>query len=155
MDAKRVQLELANGAESWTWPGSEGVNVGVRVFARGCVSARLTLDGKKLGESRFNLSNLTATFVVPFAPGEVLCINESQIVPNISASLTTAGSATKCLSADRSSLRAGDPNDLSYVTIEVLRRKSDRSDCGDSCQPQSWPHATRMERYTRIQRRLY
>ena len=109
--------------ESWTWAGWEGVAVGVRVFARGCERARLTLNGQELGESHFNLSNLTATFVVPFAPGklEALCINGSQIVPNISASLTTAGSATKLrLSADRSSLRAGDPNDLSYVTIEVV-----------------------------------
>ena len=109
--------------DSWTWPGSEGMAVGVRVFARGCESARLMLDGQKLAESQFNLSNLTATFVVPFAPGklEAICINASEVVPNISASLTSAGVATQLrLSADRYSLRGGDPNDLSYVTIEVL-----------------------------------
>ena len=40
---------------------------------------------------------------------------------NISASLVTAGVPTALrLSADRIHLKAGDPNDLSYVTIEVV-----------------------------------
>ena len=120
--------------ESWTWPaGSEGMAVGVRVFARGCEKARLTLNGKTLGEEVFQ-ANLTAVFVVPYAPGklEALCINSSSsssvavsaggiIVANISASLVTAGVPTALrLSADRIHLKAGDPNDLSYVTIEVV-----------------------------------
>ena len=33
---------------SWTWPGSEGKGLGIRVFARGCESARLLLDGKPI-----------------------------------------------------------------------------------------------------------
>ena len=53
--------------ESWTWPGADGRLVGVRVFARGCETAWLTLDGKTLGEEQFQ-ANLTAVFVVPFAP---------------------------------------------------------------------------------------
>eukprot|EP01050_Picozoa_sp_SAG11_P020440 SAG11_NODE_3446_length_2443_cov_1.235922_3_plen_39_part_00 len=31
--------------DSWTWPGAEGKLVGVRVFAKQCRAALLTLNG--------------------------------------------------------------------------------------------------------------
>ena len=108
--------------ESWSWHGAEGSPVGVRVFARGCQSARLTLDGKTLATAQVNSSNLTATFVVPYAPGtlQALCVNGSSVVPAINATLKTAGAAAALqLSADRSSIRQ-DPNDLAYVTVTVV-----------------------------------
>lgn len=80
------------------------------------------MDGKPLGEEQVQ-ANLTAVFVVPFAPGKLdaLCINGTAVVAGISARLATAKTpAALRLTTDRSTLNLGDPNDLSYVTIEVV-----------------------------------
>ena len=108
--------------DSWTWPAAaEGELVGVRVFARGCESARLTLNGRVLGTAPVQ-ANLTAVFTVPYSPGnlEASCVNGTAVLPGISASLQTAGEAAALvLSADRRTIRH-DPNDLSFVTVSVV-----------------------------------
>ena len=108
--------------DSWSWgAGAEGHPLGVRVFARGCESARLTLDGRTLATAPVQ-ANLTAVFTVGYAPGklEALCVNGTAVVPGISAVLQTAGEPARIqLSADRASI-AHDPNDLSFVTVTVV-----------------------------------
>ena len=59
--------------QSWTWPGSEGKSLDVRVFAR-CDSGSvdLKLNGKAVASSPAPCSYATeyiATFTVPYAPG--------------------------------------------------------------------------------------
>ena len=107
--------------DSWTWPHAVGELVGVRVFARGCESARLTLDGTALATAPFH-ANLTAMFTVPYAPGklEVLCINGTAVIPGIAAQLVSAGApSTLTLTADRAAIHH-DANDLCYVTVAVV-----------------------------------
>ena len=107
--------------DSWTWPGAEGRLVGIRVFARGCEFAALTLNEEHLGTARFQ-ENLTAVFTAVYMPGKLTatCLNGSTSIPSISTSLETAGEAAMLtLVADRSVI-AHDLNDLSYVTATVV-----------------------------------
>ena len=107
--------------ESWSWDGHEGEPIDVRVFARGCETARLLLNGRTIGLAPFQ-SNLTAMFTVRYEAGrlEALCVNGSTTQPNLSASLQTAGSPhALLLEADRPNIRH-DVNDLAYVTVTVV-----------------------------------
>ena len=107
---------------SWTWPGDEGKGLGVRVFARGCESAHLLLNGKLIATAPFQ-DNLTAVFdSVPYAAGtlEALCVNGTAALPGVNATLRTAGTpAALALTVDRASIRH-EHNDLAYVTIRVV-----------------------------------
>jgi beta-galactosidase len=107
--------------DSWTWTGAEGELVGVRVFARACEYAALSLNGTRLGVARFH-ENFTALFTVPYRPGTLAatCLNSSTAVPHVSTSLTTAGEAVALsMSADRPHI-AHDADDLAYVTVAVV-----------------------------------
>ena len=108
--------------QSWTWPGEEGKNLSVRVFAR-CDSEKvaLTLNGKAVANSPADCGYSTeymATFNVPYAPGTLA----ANCVGNASATktfITAKKAASIVLSADRASINA-DRDDLSYVTASIV-----------------------------------
>lgn len=106
---------------SWTWHGHENATLGVRVFARGCESARLLLNGDPIATARVQ-PNLTAVFEVRYAAGALtaLCLNGSTPLTGVNATLRTAGGpAALALSVDRQTIRH-EHNDLAYVTVSVL-----------------------------------
>lgn len=105
---------------SWNWSGHEGTPLQVNVYSR-CEAVRLTLDGRVIGEAPVSeATKLTASFTVPYAPGELRAFGlvGGQIVAE--TSLRTTGAAARLrLTADRTTLRP-DRNDLAYVTVEVV-----------------------------------
>ena len=105
---------------SWTWPGSEGKPLQVSVYSSG-EQVRLTLNGREIGVKPVSrATRFTATFDVPYEPGELraAALAGGKVVAK--AALRTAGAPAKLrLTADRSRIRA-DRNDLAFVTVEVL-----------------------------------
>lgn len=109
-----------NEHSSWNWTGHEGTPLQVNVYSR-CEVVRLLLDGRVIGEQPVSeATKLTATFSVPYAPGELKAqglINGRVAAETILA--TTGAPARLRLVADRPSLRA-DRSDLAHVVIEVV-----------------------------------
>lgn len=107
-------------SQSWNWAGQEGKPLQVAVYSR-CESVRLELNGKAIGEKPVTgVTKLTATFDVPYAPGELKAIGLIQGKAVAEKILKTGGAPKKLkLIADRDTIRA-DRNDLSYVTVEVV-----------------------------------
>jgi beta-galactosidase len=105
---------------SWTWPGSEGKTLKVRVYSSGD-QVRLLLNGKEIGVKPVSSeTELKAEFDVPYAAGELQAIALSKGQQIAELSFKTVGKPAKLrLKADRASIRR-DRNDLSYVTLEVL-----------------------------------
>ncbi len=105
---------------SWTWPGSEGRTVKVRVYSSGD-QVRLLLNGKEVGVKPVSPeTELKAEFEVPYAAGELKAIAVSKGQPIAELSFKTAGKPAKLrLKADRASIRRN-RNDLSFITVEVL-----------------------------------
>jgi beta-galactosidase len=123
--------------QSWTWPGAEGKPLQVSVYSR-CPSVRLELNGKVIGEKKINTDpmiqprsfaemmsgsgsklQLTATFDVPYASGELKAIGIVDGKEVATKILTSAGKpASIRLTPDRGTIRAN-RNDLAYVTIEI------------------------------------
>ena len=129
--------------ESWTWTGHEGAPLQVRVFAKGCREAVLSLNGEVVATAPFQ-PNLTAVFNrVDYHPGtlEVQALHCQQDsngrmrltdghedenrhrfggYVNLTTSLTTTGVfAALRMVADRSSIRHN-RGDLAYVTVEAI-----------------------------------
>ena len=108
---------------SWTWPGSEGQERKVRVYAN-TPKVRLRLNGRDLGvkETTPATSN-TATYAVPYEPGTLVAEGldtQSRTVDRWT--LTTADPASKIrLTPDRRAI-AADGEDLAYVSVELLDR---------------------------------
>ena len=105
---------------SWTWPGSEGKTLKVRVYSSGD-QVRLLLNGKEVGIKPVSPeTELKAEFDVPYSPGELKAVAMSSGRPIAELSFKTVGKPAKLrLTADRASIRR-DRNDLSYVTVEVI-----------------------------------
>ena len=108
--------------DHWTFPGHEGETLTVVAYAS-CARVRLSLNGVDLGElPATRAERYTATFEVPYAPGELRAVGLDD-AGNIIAEhvLRTAGPAAGlALSPDRPTLRAGDRDDLSFVDILVV-----------------------------------
>ncbi|KAH0534187.1 hypothetical protein FGG08_007234, partial [Glutinoglossum americanum] len=108
--------------DHWTFPGHEGETLQVIAYAS-CARVRLFLNGEYLGElPTTRTERYTATFEVPYAPGELRAVgldaDGNVIAEHV---LRTAGPpAGLALSPDRTTLRAGNRNDLSFVTITVV-----------------------------------
>jgi len=109
--------------QSWTWPGSEGQGLSVRVYSRH-PAVQLLLNGKPVLTAPTNVSReteFTATFIVPYVAGTLTAVgydDAGRLATNVS--LRTSGKpAALRLSADRPLINA-DRNDLSYVTVEVV-----------------------------------
>ena len=107
---------------SWTWPANVGKPMQVSVYST-AQQVRLTLNGKDLGTKAVSReTKFTATFDVPYEPGELRAeaLTGGKVVAR--QSLRTAGAPAKLrLIADRPRIRA-DRNDLAFVTVEVLDR---------------------------------
>jgi hypothetical protein len=81
----------------------------VRVFARGCESIQLLLNGNISFKAEVNQSNLTAVFTVPYAPGTLTarCVNGSSVVesgPFVALTTATSPEAVR-LVADRPTIK--------------------------------------------------
>lgn len=106
--------------QSWTWPGQAGHPLSVAVYSR-CETVRLELNGKPIGEQPVSAgTKLTARFEVPYAPGELRATGFIGGKEVARVTFHTTGAPAKLrLTPDRSTLR-NDPNDLSFVTVEVV-----------------------------------
>lgn len=111
---------------SWTWPGQEGLPVTVRVYTK-ADKVKLLLNGKELGTADVSSStdltvgqsNITATFNVPYAAGELKAIALKDGKPIAETSLKTVSSPYRVtLHPDRSTLKRS-RNDLSYVMVHT------------------------------------
>ena len=105
-------------AASWSWAGSEGSHLTVRVFAKGCSEATLRINNVTIATVPF-APNFTAVAAVPYAAGTLearaTCADQSR-----SASLATAGPpAALRLAADRANI-SHSPAALAYVTATLL-----------------------------------
>jgi beta-galactosidase len=105
---------------NWTWPGREGQTFTVDVYSA-CEQVELVLNGQSLGKRPAGrAARLTASFEVPYQPGELKAIGYDGGQPVAEASLATAGPAAALrLSPDRASLPA-EPGSLCYVQVEVV-----------------------------------
>ncbi len=107
-------------ARSWNWTGHEGRPLKVSVYSD-CDTVRLELDGRSLGERPVSGdTKLTATFDVPYAPGELRAFGliDGKVVAETALVTTGAPHAIR-LVADRAEIRA-DRDDLAYVTVEIV-----------------------------------
>ena len=105
---------------SWTWPGTEGKDRTVRVYAR-TPRVRLLLNGRDLGEKETTrATRFTATYTVPYAPGTLTAVGLNAGGKEAARwTLQTAGPpAALRLIPDRKTL-AADGEDLSYVAVEL------------------------------------
>lgn len=104
---------------TWNWPGLEGQTMRVNVYSRS-PKVRLYQDGKLIGEKETGKENYTATFEVPYKPGELKAVNVGKNKEQASIIFKTTGEPVSIrLSADRSKIKAN-KNDLSYVKIELV-----------------------------------
>lgn len=133
---KETQWSVWPTFESWTWPGHEGKEIEVEVYARSA-RVRLTLNGRIVGEQpTTRKEEFKALFKLPYEPGilraEALDAN-GNVLPQpekARCELRTAGTPYAIrLKADRTSIKA-DGQDLSFVTVEVVDRNGVR--CPDA-----------------------
>lgn len=104
---------------TWNWKGLEGKPMTVHVYSRS-PKVRLYLNNELIGEKEVAPDTYTASFEVPYQPGQLKAVNLKGKKETASAELNTTGSpATIRLTPDRNRIRA-DKNDLSYVKIEIL-----------------------------------
>lgn len=103
----------------WNWKGHESRPLRVDVYSS-CEEAELLLNGKPLGRKRTDRSSkFTATWDVPYQPGELKAIGYRGGKQVSSAVLKSAGDVSQiALAADRDRITA-DGQDLSYVTVEL------------------------------------
>lgn len=104
---------------SWNWKGYEGETMAVHVYSRS-PKVRLYLNDRLLGEKEVNPDTYTASFEVPYEPGQLKAINLKGKKETTSTELCTTGiPAMIHLTADRMKIKA-DKNDLSYIKVEIL-----------------------------------
>ncbi|MDF7811719.1 glycoside hydrolase family 2 TIM barrel-domain containing protein [Hymenobacter sp. YC55] len=110
----------------WNWPGQENKPLTVEVYSS-CEQVELQLNGKSLGTKPTNRSTqYTATWTVPYQPGELKAIGRNGNKQVGTAELRTAAQPTRlALTADRASIKANS-QDLSYITVELLDSKGVR-----------------------------
>jgi beta-galactosidase len=104
---------------NWTWPGREGQMFKVDVYSA-CDKVELFQNGKSLGvQPTTREEKFTASFEVPYAPGELKAVGYSGDQPTVECELKTAGLANQLrLSPDRSAIQA-EAGDLCFVTVEI------------------------------------
>ncbi len=105
---------------SWNWPGLDGQELQVEVYAA-CEEVELLLNGTSVGRKTLTEEDrLTAAFTVVYAPGELTAVGYRNGVAVTRQSLVTTGPAVALrLTADRNPIWA-DTNDLAYVTVEAV-----------------------------------
>ncbi|HEY6978343.1 MAG TPA: glycoside hydrolase family 2 TIM barrel-domain containing protein [Chitinophagaceae bacterium] len=124
---------------SYTFNGHEGKPLQVKVYTHYNM-VRVVLNGKTIGEQKVSLqTKFTATFNINYQPGilKAIGLQNGKVVDSVV--LQTAGEPARIrLTADRSRIHAS-PNDLAYVTAEVLDAKG-----------QLVPHATLLLHFSII-----
>ncbi|HLO58661.1 MAG TPA: glycoside hydrolase family 2 TIM barrel-domain containing protein [Bacteroidales bacterium] len=104
----------------WNWNGNEDKPLQVSVYTTGD-EVKLMLNGREMGTQKVSPeTKLTATFTVPYEPGELKAIafsKGSEIAQKIFK--TTGTPEAIKLTADRTDIKA-DRNDLAYVKIEII-----------------------------------
>jgi len=106
----------------WNWKGFENKPLDVRVFTR-YPSVRLYLNGKLLEEKKISTegkAKYTASFSVPYIPGEIKAAGVESGTVKDSVIIRTAGAPVKIrLTPDRATI-GNSRNCLSYVQIELI-----------------------------------
>jgi beta-galactosidase len=104
---------------SWTWPGYESRELEVVVYSV-YGEVELLLNGRGLGKQKVTRdTKYTATYQVPYVPGELKAVGYQNGQTRESWILKTAGASEKIrLIPDRKMIHA-DGRDLVYVTVEV------------------------------------
>ena len=112
--------------QNWTWPDAEGQELLVKVYSS-YPKVRLELNGEVIGTKDISKeTKLTATFQVPYTPGELKVIGLQEGNEVETKSFTTTGEPAGIrLAADRASINA-DRSDLAYVTVEVIDEHNER-----------------------------
>jgi beta-galactosidase len=110
----------------WTWPGAAGRTLSVDVYSSH-EKVTLRLDGKTIGSaSTGRAERHRARFEVPYRPGALVAIGETQGQVPATVTLRTAGPPARLrLLPDRTSIRASG-DDLSFVSIEVADAEGTR-----------------------------
>jgi beta-galactosidase len=105
---------------SWTWPGRDGREMQVEVYA-GTERVRLLLNDKLIGEMPTTREHqFRALFTVPYAPGTLTAVGINGDREVARSVLKTVGEPKGLrLTPDRRVLRA-DGQDLSFVTVEAV-----------------------------------
>jgi beta-galactosidase len=105
---------------SWTWPGHEGKDMQVEVYA-GTEKVRLYLNDKLIGEKPSGVEQQRkAVFTVPYAAGTLKAVGVNGDREVATSVLQTVGDPVKLrLTADRSVVQA-DGGDLSFITVEAV-----------------------------------
>ena len=108
--------------QSWTWPGYEDKKIQVNVYTRN-KEVKLELNGKVIAEQTIPDTSITATFEIEYEPGTLVAKSYDNGKETGSSALTTTGKPFAIrLVADRNIIKAN-PNDLSYVSVEVVDEK--------------------------------
>ncbi|MCB0654675.1 MAG: DUF4982 domain-containing protein, partial [Saprospiraceae bacterium] len=105
---------------SWNWAGHEGDTLQVHVYTRR-QNVRLALNGQTVGEQTVDdRQSITATFMVPYAPGILKAYVYNDKQDTAVGSLETSGPPDGIrLHVDRTTIH-NDRNDLSYVQVDVV-----------------------------------
>mgnify|MGYP002539168755 CR=1 FL=1 len=101
---------------SWTWPGFEGQMASVDVYSAS-EEVELFLNGASLG--RRAMVDFTATYSVPYTPGELKAVGYTGGVCDGEFTLRTAQDAQMTLTADRKTLQANG-EDAAFVMIQFV-----------------------------------
>jgi len=101
---------------SWTWPGFEGQTASVDVYSAS-EEVELFLNGASLG--RRAMVDFTATYSVPYTPGELKAVGYTGGVCDGEFTLRTAQDAQMTLTADRKTLQANG-EDAAFVMIQFV-----------------------------------
>ncbi len=104
---------------SWSWPGSEGDTLLVRVYSK-VENVKLELNGKVIDAQEIPDSSITAGFQLPYVPGTLVAkgyINGKEVA---STTIKTVGKPVAIrLKADKSNVKANG-NELFYVAVEIV-----------------------------------
>lgn len=116
---------------NWTWPAQENTLFKVDVYSA-CDQVELFLNGTSLGvQPSGQAEKFTATFDVPYQPGELKAVGYLAGQRTAETALHTATVPVALrLSPDRAHLRAGQ-QDLSYITVELLDANATLHPCAD------------------------
>jgi beta-galactosidase len=106
--------------ESWNWSEAGNESMTIRAYTSGD-EVRLLLNGREIGRKAVAIpaDKLTATFEVPYSPGELTAVAYRDGREIGRKRLETVGTPARVrLRAERSAIAAS-PNDLAYVFAEV------------------------------------
>ncbi|SMB99113.1 glycoside hydrolase family 2 sugar binding [Hymenobacter roseosalivarius DSM 11622] len=110
----------------WTWPGQENQPLTVEVYSS-CEQVELLLNGKSLGvKPTTRATRFTATWSVPYQPGELKAIGRTGDKVVSTATLQSAAQPVRLtLTPDRPTIQANG-QDLSYIAVELVDSKGVR-----------------------------